>query len=200
MNFLYKLYTLNLIPLRIYLFFIEADFIISYKKNIEDTDTEPINDPEMEWFYKKNDLLKNRKSLPVNLKDSELTDETDKPSICSQKSVQTDTNDLKEDSNVNYKEWLPFSKFDSMQLEVAYQRMVRKRIINKTLVQVKDGLYEVDLSSKVCYAIYWKESTYTVIRYNDFFEVKASRLKNKLSKNSEYKQYSEKSYFLRKIM
>ena len=142
----------------------------------------------MEWFFKKNNnLIESNNSLPGNISDlqSEESDEKNQQNhiLISQKSEQeTQTDNLNEKKKtINYKEWIPFNKFDSMQLEKSYQRMMRGSVVDK-FVQVRNGLYEVDLASKICYAIYWKENFYSVIRYDEFFETTASKLKNKLSK------------------
>ncbi len=51
-----------------------------------------------------------------------------------------------------------------MSLELGYRCMVSEKLVDK-LVQVLDDLYEVNLSTKKCYAIYWKgRRTFTVMR------------------------------------
>jgi hypothetical protein len=72
------------------------------------------------------------------------------------------------DSNSTNKKWLYFNKLDSFNLEVEYRSLQTKRLftnnIEPNLVQVLDGLYEVNLLTKKCNAIYWKAQSMIVMR------------------------------------
>ena len=71
---------------------------------------------------------------------------------------EKDDNTCKQHANtktvINDFKWTPFNKFDSFNLEKNY----RNKCSN--LIQVLDGLYEVNLETKQCNAIYWKGNVY----------------------------------------
>ena len=53
--------------------------------------------------------------------------------------------------------WIMFNKLDSFNLEVEYRSMQTQADASEPkLVQVLDDLYEVNLTTRKCYAIYWK--------------------------------------------
>ena len=56
--------------------------------------------------------------------------------------------------------WLFFNKLDSNTLEVEYRGFQSRKCFDKNaqpnLVQVLEGLYEVNLLTKKCQTIYWK--------------------------------------------
>lgn len=62
--------------------------------------------------------------------------------------------------HISSKKWYMFNKWDSYNIEVEYRDMLSKKQSNigaePKLVQVLDGLYEVNLSVKKCFSIYWK--------------------------------------------
>ena len=62
--------------------------------------------------------------------------------------------------HISSKKWYMFNKWDSYNIEVEYRDMLSKKQTNTgaepKLVQVLDGLYEVNLSVKKCFSIYWK--------------------------------------------
>jgi hypothetical protein len=69
------------------------------------------------------------------------------------------------------KKWQMFNKWDSYNLEVEYRKMLNKtqlKIENNdcqpNLVQVLDRLFEVNLTTKKCYPIYWKSMKSMTVR------------------------------------
>lgn len=70
---------------------------------------------------------------------------------------------------ISSKKWLMFNKTDSYNLELEYRDMISKKLLNivtdppKT-VQVLDSLYEVNITTKKCYSIYWKSRIISVMR------------------------------------
>jgi len=83
-------------------------------------------------------------------------------------------NNLAGNSDVNVhrissKKWIMFNKHDSYNLELEYRDMISKKLLNvaadppKT-VQVLDSLYEVNITTKKCYSIYWKSRIISVMR------------------------------------
>ena len=80
--------------------------------------------------------------------------------------------------HISTRRWIPFSKYDSFRLEVAF----RHRRANPTntnqatsattttttstshLIQVLGDLYEVNLDTQKCYSIYWKSRTNSIMR------------------------------------
>ncbi len=76
---------------------------------------------------------------------------------------EKDDNTCKQHTNtktntiINDFKWTPFNKFDSFNLEKNYQNKCAN------LIQVLDNLYEVNLETKQCNAIYWKGNVYLVL-------------------------------------
>jgi hypothetical protein len=62
--------------------------------------------------------------------------------------------------HISSKKWYMFNKWDSYNIEVEYRDMLSRKHLNVAsepkLVQVLDGLYEVNLGVKKCFSIYWK--------------------------------------------
>ena len=104
------------------------------------------------WFYKKDqeiNALKAQNSCPTNLDE-----------LNSIPTNETNLNSNNSNSNPNVssnKKWIMFNKLDSFNLEVEYRSMQTQADASEPkLVQVLDDLYEVNLTTRKCYAIYWK--------------------------------------------
>ncbi len=116
------------------------------------------------WFYKKEALdttgLKANSSTASNMDEYEETGGIGGGQVNQDgSSVSTASN-----NNNNSKKWHTFNKIDSVNLELGYRCMLNEKLTEK-LVQVLDDLYEVNLSSKKCYAVYWKgRRTFSVMR------------------------------------
>ena len=70
-------------------------------------------------------------------------------------------------NTANNRKWQPFSKSDSYKLEAKYRSVVSNDSVNEhnRFVQVLDDIYEVNLTTRKCYAIYWKgKRTFSVMR------------------------------------
>ncbi|XP_071505435.1 phospholipase DDHD1-like [Diadema antillarum] len=71
------------------------------------------------------------------------------------------------------KKWLPFIGYDSCQLEWKYRQTLVKSDGDEEeeigTVGVRGGLYEVDVITKKCHAIYWSEDTVDVMRGTWFY-------------------------------
>lgn len=85
----------------------------------------------VKWFYKL-DLIENSSNMAPNV------------------SITEDTND----------KWIYFNRLDSSSLEAECRGFLSRKQYDSNsqpnLVQVLDGLYEVNLLTKKCQAIYWK--------------------------------------------
>lgn len=63
------------------------------------------------------------------------------------------------------KKWHMFSKWDSIMLEQEYRDMMMSNSDYKVkLVQVLDSMYEVNLSTRKCYPIYWRQMRTMTVR------------------------------------
>lgn len=74
------------------------------------------------------------------------------------------------------KKWIPFIGYDSLRIECKYREMrlsLSRKILNEDsvcdeLINVLDGLYEVDVMKMKCLPIYWSSSgmTYHTLYFN----------------------------------
>ena len=131
------------------------------------------------WFYKGEKTDKENNNTNSNNNTSNVstlnTDEmTASFSSTTSNDSSTTTNNLAGNSDVNVhkissKKWLMFNKIDSYNLELEYRDMISKKLQNITVdppktVQVLDSLYEVNITTKKCYSIYWKSRMISVMR------------------------------------
>lgn len=118
------------------------------------------------WFYKKDQVnqdssgaFKSQSSLPAHLDEYTSGDEKIQNSQNSGQSsgnLESTANASKETNQVSNKKWNLFGKIDSTNLELKYRALLNEKSGEPKLVQVLDNLYEVNLTTKKCYAIYWK--------------------------------------------
>lgn len=75
------------------------------------------------------------------------------------------------------KKWIPFIGYDSLRIECKYREMrhsLSRKILNEDsicdeLINVQDGLYEVDVMKMKCLPIYWSSSGTTYCVYTFTF-------------------------------
>jgi len=67
----------------------------------------------------------------------------------------------KEQKIINDLKWTPFNKLDSFNLEKNYQNYQNDSLTN--VIQVLDGLYEANLQTRKCKAIYWNGIIFRII-------------------------------------
>lgn len=68
-----------------------------------------------------------------------------------------DNEEAKKSKNSSYSiKWTPFDEIDSYNLELEYRNLIESNYDSNCIIQVLDGLYEVDLSKRECYSIYWE--------------------------------------------
>jgi hypothetical protein len=134
------------------------------------------------WFYKgeKTDKDNSNSSATSTLNNTDemtasISSTTSNDSTTTTTSNPTNTNtSLAGNSDVNVhkissKKWLMFNKTDSYNLELEYRDMISKKLLNAATdppktVQVLDSLYEVNITTKKCYSIYWKSRIISVMR------------------------------------
>ena len=126
-----------------------------------------INFESVGWFFKKDPRVNSENSQSTSVAD-EVNENNN--------SSSTTNNTNNTASTTNNKKWVMFSKWDAYNLEAEYRDMMSKKQSNNSntepkLVQVLDNLYEVNLATRKCYAIYWRNGrTMTVMRslwFND---------------------------------
>ena len=66
----------------------------------------------------------------------------------------------------NSKYWLPFCGVDSLKLEVMHQMMPVLGEATPACVDVMGDLYEANLKTRTCTAIYWTGNTYPTIHHH----------------------------------
>lgn len=129
----------------------------------------------VKWFYR----LDQETNMNTNLN-------TANPNI-----IVTSDDPTSNETTINAKKWTYFNKLDSYNLELEYRNIQSKKLYSKenvdsNLVQVLDGLYEVNLTTKKCYAIYWKAQSMTVMR-SLWFSEQGEPMEEKSSEDIEKK-------------
>ena len=85
-----------------------------------------------------------------------------------------------------------FSKWDSINLELEYRDVATRRSSNNSqtdpkLVQVLDNLFEVNMLTKKCYPIYWKQTKTMTVRRCIWFNNANEPLDEKVGEEIERK-------------
>lgn len=126
-----------------------------------------INIDHIGWYYKKDQIssdLKTQTSQSSNL--DELNFMTEEKNLASTSPQVNEPGATNSNNTVSNKKWIQFNKHDTANLEQKHRQIFNeKKSTEPKLVQVLDDLYEVNLTTKKCYAIYWKgRRTFSVMR------------------------------------
>ena len=70
------------------------------------------------------------------------------------------SSDLRKDNDLVDEHWLPFSLYDSANLETAFQSLAKQQPDAQNIVQTNGGRYDCDLTRRIRSSIYWKEGIF----------------------------------------
>jgi hypothetical protein len=117
---------------------------------------------QVRWFFKEDKDKDKEKEQPHSLSHNvNYFNSISTPNLANLNNNNNNQIDMDPTQGVHattLNKWHKFSKIDSKNLEVAYRDMLTNKTSNELprLVQVKENLYEVNLQTRKCYAIYWK--------------------------------------------